>query len=148
MKVQITEYLRGELTRAGTDPDTFIENFADWKGAGPDGEFNHYYFGKDAEYSRPQVNGKRVLRHVHLVPMDDSPRLAEWDRDWRKYRRRSSDTALVYADAGRFGFLLIAILWEPDAHRVAEMRDQISRDTMNGFATVADYFIFDGSIVI
>jgi hypothetical protein len=148
MKVQITHHLRDELTRAGSDPDEFLRSFAEWKSRGPIGEFDHYYFGKDAEYSRPLVDGKRVLRHVHLAPLDDSPHLAEWNRDWDKYRRRTSDTALVYADGGRHGFLLIAILWEPDAHRIATMSDQVSRDTMNGFANVADYFIFDGSVVI
>lgn len=148
MKVQITQHLRAELVKAGSDPDAFIDSFVEWKNLGPLGEYDHFYFGKDAEYVRPLVAGKRVLRHVHLIPLDDSPHLAEWERDWKKYRRRKSDTALVYADGGRHGFLMIAILWEPDAHRVAAMADQDSRDTMNGFANVADYFIFDGSVVI
>lgn len=147
MKVQITAYLRDELLRLGTDPQKFIEAFDEWKSRGPAGEYDHYYFGKDAEYLRPLIAGKRVLRHVHLVPGDNSADLAEWNRDWSRYRRRKSDTALVYADGGRHGYLLIAILWEPSGHEVAEMRTQESADLMNGFANVADQFQFNGSIV-
>jgi hypothetical protein len=148
MKVQMTSFLREELSRLGTDPDKFIESFSDWKSRGPAGEFDHYYFGKDSEYLRPTLNGKRVLRHVHLVPSDNSADLAEWDRDWRRYRRRKSDTALVYADGGRHGYLLIAILWEPGGHALAEMKTKESADLMNNFAEVADQFQFDGSILI
>lgn len=154
MKVQLTGYLREELSLLHTtpdqflDPDQFVLEFAEWKSSGSDGEFDYFYFGKDSEYARPMINGVRVLRHVHLAPFDDTAGFAEWNRDWRKYRRRKSDTALVYADGGRHGFLLIAILWEPGAHEVAEMKTQESADAMNGFANVADQFIFDGTILI
>lgn len=149
MPVSITEYLRQEMLGIGTDPEEFLNEFDSWKSKGPAGEDCHYYFGKDGDYKRPLVDGKRVLRHVHLIPMEESSYMAEWDRSWnRRQGKRVSDTCLVYADAGRQRYLLIAILWEPNAHEVAEMRTPEHADLMHRFATVAAQFIFNGTIAI
>ena len=148
MAVHMTEYLRQELLELGTDPEQFIAEFKEWKSRGQAGEDDHYYFGKDGDYARPLVNGKRVLRHVHLIPSDDSSSLAEWDLAWKRKRKRVSDTALVYADRGRDRYLLIAILWEPAAHDIADMNTQENSDLMHSFANVAEQFIFNGTIAI
>jgi hypothetical protein len=142
----MTEFLRHELLESGIDPEKFIEEFIDWKSRGPEGEDDHRYFGKDGEYGQPTVNRKRVLRHVHLEPEYESPDFAAWDRAWkRESGRRTSDTALVYANGGRHGYLLLTILWEPTAHSVASMATIETRELMNNLAHVADQFIFDGT---
>jgi hypothetical protein len=142
----MTEFLRRELLEIGADPEKFIEEFIDWKSRGPQGEDDHRYFGKDGEYTQPAVNGKRVLRHVHLEPADDSPYFAAWDRAWKpESGRRTSDTALVYANGGRHGYLLLTILWEPTAHSVASMANIETRELMHDLAHVAEQFIFNGT---
>lgn len=122
-----------------------MEKFAAWKQCGAAGEYDNYYFGKDAEYSRPVIDGRRVLRHVHLPPNDDRRALRLWQHAWKRNGRRVSDTALVYADGGRFGYLLIAILWEPTAHSVARMATSEDREAMNNLAEAAEQFIFSGT---
>lgn len=144
MKVRMTEQLREELIALEADPETFLKAFHDWKSRGPQGEDDEYLFGKDAEYSRPLVNGKRVLRHVHLVPEDEEA-LRRWNWAWSRGGRRVSDLALVYANGGRHGYLLIAILWEPTAHKVASMQSADDRAFMEDMAHVAEKFIFDGT---
>lgn len=146
MKVGITEFFRQELLEIGDDPEHLIKEFVDWKARGPAGEDNHYYFGKDAEYREPVVNGKRVLRHVHLVPLTGSRYSSAWDRAWHRGRgKRVSDTALVYADGGRHGYLLLTILWEPTAHSIAEMSSPEDRNLMLNLAEIAEQFIFNGT---
>lgn len=136
------------------EPDFFsVEalkaEFADWKNRGPSGADDHYYFGKDAFYEKPRgESGQHVLRHVHLVPLSNPEDVSAWNRNWeRQSGRRTSDTALVYADGGRFGYLLIAILWEPDAHSVSQMKTKEASELMHTFARIAERFIFDGSVI-
>ena len=44
-------------------------------------------------------------------------------------------------------FLLIAILDEPSAHSIADMRTPENKATMDGFAAVAEAFCLDGSVI-
>jgi hypothetical protein len=148
MNVCMTEILRQGLLEAGSNPDDFIKEFKDWKSRGPAGEDSHYYFGKDAEYARPIVNGRRVLRHVHFVPLTDLIALPKWDRAWERHSRRVSDTALVYADGGHHGFLLLTILYEPEAHIIAEMKTKEARELMMDLAKVAEQFQFNGTFEV
>lgn len=141
----MTDVLRQELLGIGDDPDRFIKEFGDWKSLGPRGEDDNYYFGKDGEYSRPTVDNKRVLRHVHLVPLKDVVALKAWDKAWERHSRRVSDTALVYVDGGWRGYLLLTILWEPDAHTIAEMATPEHRELMEHLAATAEQFRFDGT---
>lgn len=129
----------------GLDPDQLIDEFAAWKQRGPAGEYSNYYFGKDAEYSQPVIDGRRVLRHVHLPPNDDRRALHTWKHAWKRSSRRVSDAALVYVDGGRFGYLLIGVLWEPTAHSTARMATIEDRELMNNFAETAEQFIFSGT---
>lgn len=133
------------MQQVGQDPEQLIAEFAAWKQTGAAGEYNNYYFGKDGEYSRPVINGRRVLRHVHLPPNDDERSMHVWRHAWSRNRRRVSDTALVYADGGRFGYLLIAILWSPTAHSTARMATIEDRELMNNFAETAEQFMFFGT---
>lgn len=124
----------------------FLETFTKWKLAGSD---DFYEFGKDSSYATPEVNGKSyILRHVHLVPVTDKINKARWDNNWRhdKYRRRTSDRVLVYVeDSGNY--LLIDILPEPDAHRIARMSTAQDQRAMQLFALVAEAFIFNRRII-
>lgn len=141
----MTDLLRQKLLQVGNNPDNFIKQFADWKALGPAGEDNVYVFGKDSEYARPTVNNKRVLRHVHLVPIQDAVALQKWNFGWNNYKRRVSDIALVYVDGGMYGFLLITILAEPDAHDISKMATPEHRELMINFADTAEQFIFKGT---
>ena len=146
LKVYVTEYLRSQYDDEGAD---LVRAFADWKSMGPDGEYHHYYFGKDGEYARPLVNGKKVLRHVHFVPGNDSPYKPQWDKVWGRKGRKTSDDVVIYAQgAPCYGTLLIAVIIEPQGHNFAEMQTQEDEALMEGFASAADQFIFDGSIIV
>lgn len=146
IKVQLTEHLRSQFDDGGAD---LLRMFSDWKALGPAGEYHHYYFGKDGEYDRPLVDGKKVLRHVHILPDDNSPYMANWNRDWKYKTRKRSDDVLIYSPySQRFGYLLIAVILEPNGHDFAEMRTPEDAAAMGGFASVADQFLWDGTIIV
>ena len=56
--------------------------------------------------------------------------------------------ALVYVASDTGDCLLIAILDEPGAHAVADMRTPENKATMEAFAAVAEAFCDDGSVII
>jgi mRNA interferase YafO len=125
--------------------DLFCTEFRRWKSAD---EYGSYWFGKDSAYVAPAVNGERyILRHVHLVPLADKVQLIKWNQAWKRRGRKTSDRVLVYVGDHRGDVLLIFILPEPDAHAVAAMKTQTHKEIMAGFATVAEAFIADGSII-
>lgn len=148
MRVIMTQILQQSLLKVEIDPVQFQEKFAAWKSLGPAGADDDYNFGKDGFYARPLVNGKMILKHVHLVPDGNPEALARWDRDWDRYRRRSSDNALIYAEDKLYGCLLITTLWSPDAHEIPEMKTQQHRELMNSFAQVAEHFIHTGEALV
>jgi mRNA interferase YafO len=78
--------------------------------------------------------------------MDNAQRRV-WEKKFRRGSRRTSDRVLIYAGKQSGPFLLIFILDEPDAHRIAAMRTREDRETMEGFAEVAAAFLWDGSII-
>lgn len=115
----------------------------EWKASGTDGEDDFYSFGKDVPYEHPHVNGKKnVLMHVHLPPVLDTERKKQWDQNWERYSRRTSDKALVYAKDGTDRFLLIAILPEPKAHAISNMKTKEDKNLMERFAQIAEAFIY------
>lgn len=128
-------------------PEILVQEFSDWKAKGEIAENDHYYFGKDVPYDRPRGSlGEYVLQHVHLVPLTNPECLQDWDRKWKlEAGRRTSDSALVYVDGGRHGYLLLTILWEPEAHTVIEMRTPETRQMMQGLAAIAEIFIHQGT---
>lgn len=145
MDVKITKALKHALEEDRLNSQLFMDLFREWKQSG---EFNSYSFGKDSAYFKPCVDGKQyVLRHVHLVPVFDKTQLSKWNKGWQFKSRKTSNRVLIYVDDGKGGFLLIYILSEPDAHEVALMRTQKHKELMEGFAKVAEAFVFDGSII-
>lgn len=153
--VRMTAALRQDLLEMGERPEEYIQDFSRWKSTGEAGENSFYFFGKDGAYDRPRSSdNKYVLRHVHLAPPLTSRFHYEWNVIWDRAQRsgkepsrRVSDTVLVYADGGHYGYLLITILWEPYAHDVAEMKTEEDIELMNDMAFVAEKFVYFGKIV-
>ncbi len=151
-QVQLTALLRQALVDEGFEPDEFAQYFAEWKALGPDGEYGDYYFGKDGFYERPKRCGRRVLRHVHLPPdppeqgQQPSPAFVEWEVNWQRRSRKTSDTSLIYAEDPGYGFLLIYLAREPQGHKLARMDTPEAELFMNQLADVAEQFIFSGTV--
>ena len=144
MQVRMTAALKEALERVGLDADQLLADFAEWK-AGD--EYAHFFFGKDGAYLAPKINGEYALMHVHLVPLVDLKNLREWKAAHKRGSRKTSDRVLVYVTDKRYGHLLIFILDEPIAHRIAKRQTVEDRETMDGFAVVAEEFFFSGSIL-
>ena len=145
MVVKLTTALKNALEADRLDSRLFCASFKEWKSGD---EYSSFYFGKDSAYFTPSVNGEQyALRHVHLVPVIDKTRLLAWKKVWKLKGRKTSDRVLIYTRDKQGNFLLIYILSEPDAHAVARMKCQKHKELMEGFAAVAEAFIFDGSII-
>jgi hypothetical protein len=143
MTVKITHALESVLGK--DDADLLCEAFLKWQTLG---EFEHHYFGKDSAYIVPLVNGEKYgLRHVHLVPEKDKRQIARWLRDFARRGRKTSDRVLIYVKNSAGDYLLIYILTEPDAHKIATMQNQTDKGLMESFAKVAGDFMFDGSVI-
>lgn len=159
MRVRLSSFLRDMLEEATAAPDefgledahlddleffvpqVFTERFLEWKGSGVE----DYYFGKDVPNLQPLGDlGEYILHHVHIVPLTNPEDLQRWDKSWDRGSRRTSDTALMYVDGGIHGYLLLTILWEPDAHEVIKMKTPADRKFMNEMAWFAKQFIDTG----
>lgn len=139
-------------------PAAFCGLFDTWKAGFPDSLYKSYLFGRDGAYTTPKVDGKQyVLRHVHLLPVMDPDALAEWNKRYKlgtekgKWKERVSNRALIYATRVLYDstqeHLLMYILDEPDAHRIARMKSQGDRVFMEQFATCAAAFIHNGEVI-
>lgn len=124
---------------SGIDLVLFIARFKEWKSAG---EESSYYFGKDGFYS-PISHG---LRHVHIVPVLSVQDKQRWDKNWKTGQRRTSDTCLVYVEDDQ-DFLLVNILPEPLAHKVARQETDDDRLIMKRFYQIAEQFYFYRNII-
>ncbi len=114
--------------------------FSEWKTGD---EYGSYFFGKDGLGLFTQV-----LRHVHLVPLNDLHALRKWNTAWRRSPpgRKTSDRYLFYCDGGRFGYLLIAIIGDPGAHEFLRTPD--TRDLLDSIEVHAQEFVDSGTISI
>jgi mRNA interferase YafO len=143
-----TNALENHLSDLGEQATAWATYFDSWACSPEVERDKNYFFGKDSAYVNPLVGGKPyLLRHVHIVPISDIDALKLWDKAHDRNGRKTSDRALVYTHDNNGNYLLIFVLDEPSAHSVASMRTQQDRETMEGFAAVADAFIFDGSIL-
>lgn len=144
MIVRITNALKSVL--GNDDAELLCGEFLNWKATG---EYAHHYFGKDSAYIAPPVNGEKyVLRHVHLIPVLDANQLKRWWRNFSRRSRKTSDRVLIYTKNSVGDYLLIYILSEPDAHKIATMQNQKDKELMESFAKVAGDFMLDGSVII
>lgn len=149
MGTKTTKALQNHFTENNLDITEFIKQFNWWKGRGASGEYDSYLFGKDSAYVRPAVDGKEyTLMHVHLVPQSDLKQLEHWKNAYKNRRRKVSDRVLIYVNDSSGDYLLIYILPEFDAHRIAAMKTKSDKETMEGFAEAASAFIYDGAIIV
>jgi len=147
MNVSITSALMRRLQGADIEPVAFCQQFERWKAQWPKYEYEFELFGKDAAYRTPQVSGRPdALRHVHLRPPPGSKDFSRWQDAFRFKRRKTSDRHLIYAQSRAEHYLLIAILDEPTAHAVAQMRTDGHRQAMRMFCDIADNFVHFGEI--
>lgn len=153
MKVEMTEALKAQLDALGPDDAAeLVEGFCEWKSGD---EYKNYFFGKDGGYRKPSVGLEPyLLRHVHLVPITDEGQLAIWDRDFKRGVRngtgakKKSNRVLVYvANARQDAFLLIYVLPEPDAHKIADMLTPEDSLQMKRFAKIAEVYLDTGEII-
>jgi len=128
-KVALTSQLRQQLLASGTSEEILLNKFSEWKQGPPD---DHYWFGRD-------VKGTYGLCHVHLIPNNEQDKRAQWDEYWQKGwdSRRKSDRYVLYADGGIFGYLIIALIEDPGAHKLWE---NASRSELKKFEAIADDF--------
>lgn len=151
-KIQTTKKFI-EAFEGAQDPsqevELFKEQFLEWrKLVDKNEEYKSYLFGKDGAYIHPKVNGvEYVLRHVHLVPLEDQAELDKWNRAYSRRSRPSSDRVLVYVEDQTNGFLLIQILPEQSGHDIAKMLNKEDRETMRSFANIADAFIYYNQVI-
>lgn len=139
MTVHVTSALKAQLKAVSpTAEATLIQKFTEWKAGPPD---EHYWFSND------KLGDDGKLRHVHMLPRAKSPDRVKWDAiwaktPWRPWTRRS-DRYLLYADGGRHGHLLIAILEDPGAHL---LWTHAHKKQLADFETVADNFDYNGTV--
>lgn len=122
--------------------DDLINAFKWWK-ATPDREYLSPFFGRDLGTIAPKVNGKDyLLRHCHLIPLNDPPKLRQWEKSLRWKSEKKSDRILLYVQRGD-DFFLIDVVDDPGAHQVMKMVDSKGRSFMHKCAADAGLF-FDG----
>ena len=150
MATKYTKALANQLTSIGASPVIFSAEFDDWKARcaiSELAEFENFLFGKDGAYASPKVNSiPYQLRHVHLVPLKDAERISLWKKFFKLKKRKTSNRVLVYASTTNGDHLLIYILDEPDAHKIAEMTTSDDKTLMKQLATIAADFLHDGTI--
>lgn len=120
-----------------------MQQFAHWKANWPKNEYKNELFGKDGAYAAPQVSGRRdALRHVHLMPLPDSPDLPRWLRALGFESRKTSDRHLVYAESKASDYLLITIFEAPTAHSIPKMRSAGDKLAMQKLCDIAEDFVY------
>lgn len=139
MKISCTQLLTDYAQENHLDLARFIQLFEQWKMQGED---ESYFFGKDSYFIVPSN-----LKHVHLVPILNQNSLSQWNKNWEKGSRRTSDRFLIYAEDNE-RYLLIAILPEPTAHAFVKMETPQSKTLMSLFSQVADDFIYYDNIIL
>jgi hypothetical protein len=134
MKIHLSSDLHQRFASLGEDPDRLVHEFEKWKGD-PDGR-QTIIFGRDVANT-----GSRYVRHAHMIPMNDADNLALWKKIYAKnkkynsYQPQLSDRYLIYANGGRYGYLMMDIINDPGAHRIWTARFKAVRDHWEEVAT-------------
>lgn len=134
--VKLTSDLTDQLLAENLDPIQLIIDFSDWKAGAED---DHFVFGRDG-----LGRGSKLLNHVHMVPLFVPEDWDEWQRCWENSWPRKSDRYLFYADGGlAYGYLLIAIINDPGAHKVWSAPFKAYRIALE---QIADDFFYFGKV--
>lgn len=137
MQVRVAAPLKAQLLAADPAAEAIlVQKFTEWKSGHPDG---HYWFSRDVR------GDDGNLYHVHLIPKNVPQERAEWDALWAKRRawQRRSDRYLLYADGGRHGYLLIALIEDPGAHTLWTAAQRATREALE---IVAENFVYFGQV--
>lgn len=143
MTVEMTRILKAKLG-SEAKANKLLADFATWKASD---EYGSFFFGKDAYYFKPLIDGEMMLRHVHLVPLTDMKALRRWKRDHKYQSRKTSDRVLIYVSNRKGSYLLLFILDEPHAHEVARMGNPHDRELMLGMCETAAAWLETGDIL-
>ena len=139
MEVLITSLLRSRLAESTTlAVEDLISSFAAWK---HNKLTESYYYGKDG-----LNRNSTILRHVHLPPCSDEFELQQWDRNWTKYRGRTSDRYLFYVDRGLDRYLLLYIVDDPGAHTFLSEPNQTQLAILKELEDIADLYFYSGKV--
>lgn len=147
MKIDSSYYLIHTFKESNSCLNTFIDNFKIWKTDWSINEYSVHEFGKDSGLISPKVDGKSYqLRHVHLIPTEKKS-LNEWNINYKKEKRRTSDKMLIYVEDNQ-NFLLIAILPENLSHKIIAMKEPKDQQLMENFAEAASEYVNYKKIII
>lgn len=140
MAIYVAPLFAESAKKAGLDPAKVVEQFAWWKHS-EDRLDSSFWFGRDSAYVDPEVGGKKYrLRHAHLPPGDVRAK-DRWTTLFRRGREKTSDRALVYAQASNGDYVLLQVLDEPGAHKIARMLSAADKKLMQDLAAQAAKFI-------
>ncbi|WP_250439803.1 type II toxin-antitoxin system YafO family toxin [Delftia tsuruhatensis] len=121
-----------------------VSEFKWWK-ADESREFGSYFFGKDCGLVEPKIDGKKyILRHCHLVPLNDKDKLTFWNRNHKWRSRKTSDRILIYVEHNG-DYYLIDIIDDPGGHHLIKMVTKDGKTFMGKCAQEASSFL-NGSV--
>lgn len=145
MTVLWTKAIEGQLAPLSGGIVLFAEKFEEWKRLG---EYQSFFFGKDGAYTGIKVGvDDYKLFHVHLPPIKDAKALADWQAEWKKKGRKTSNTVLVYTHDDKGNYLLIFIVREPHGHDFGEQTTPAHAKNMAYCVKIAEAFRFNGAII-
>ncbi|NHZ60913.1 hypothetical protein [Massilia genomosp. 1] len=134
MKIHIASDLHQRFASLGVSLDRLVDAFEKWK-SDPDGR-QTLVFGRDIANT-----GSRYVRHVHMIPVNLVDDLAVWkniyakNKKFKSNRPQLSDRYLIYADGGRYGYLIIDMINDPGAHEIWTARFKRVRDEWEEIAS-------------
>lgn len=85
--------------------------------------------------------GSQYVRHAHMIPINDANNLALWkkihakNQKYNRHQHQLSDRYLIYANGGRYGYLIMDIINDPGAHQIWASRFKAVRDRWEEIAS-------------
>lgn len=138
MRVYVSKAFKQYASQAVQE--SLVSAFKWWKYS-ESREYESIFFGKDAALVKPKIDGRDyVLRHCHLIPLNDGNQLKVWYRNHRWKARKTSDRVLIYVQAGE-NFYLIDIVDDPGGHEIMRMTTKDGKSFMGQCAQEAHAFL-------
>lgn len=139
MQVRVATPLRAQLAAVSSAAEmALLRSFSDWKAGQPE---EHYWFSRDVR------GDDGHLYHVHMVPNNEAKARKDWNSLWfdrpRRPWLRRSDRYLLYANGGQYGYLLLALIEDPGAHKLWTPALNAQR---LAFEVVAENFVYFGQV--
>lgn len=127
--VEWTPMLEESLGNDQAKINQLVADFLEWKNGDEDA---HKVFGRDGR-NRDELD----VRHVHLMPVSNPAERKKWVEAYKKFRKRTSNIYLIYADGTpTHGYLLIDVLHDddPGAHAIWDVRYKPTRSIWQAMA--------------